>query len=363
MADKNEDIPKPRRWYPYDPVGYWYNEPLDVLRGAKGKSDEPHVPTFALRMLKRLGEVGVLHTTDADAPDNVRLVHLDNGQVLWVRFDTWRTLGGYMGVEVVDAPRTDTAIIAAMVAWGADQFNFERLLETLRSSPAEPAMDDATLRETLASIDEKWAEDEEAALEETKRLFRSVHDRVVANLDRQRSLEHWEYLLALIRYYRPEFDDFSLQEQFDLLEKAQGYINGFLESLSKLQGFLEYGAPNRKLTRTVKEPDRDMQAAVYYDVDGQSYREIGRRMGIPLPPNSEIKGDHQTVRKMVDRGRHILEKTFGKEGWRERARAMRAEKVWWRSLSREERDREIDIVNTALSFDMSIDEARRLLSE
>jgi hypothetical protein len=89
-------------------------------------------------MLKRLGEVGLLHTTDAEAPDNVRLVHLENGQVLWVRFDTWRTWPGYMAVEVVDAPRTDTAIFAAMVAWGADRFDFERILETLRPLPADP---------------------------------------------------------------------------------------------------------------------------------------------------------------------------------------------------------------------------------
>jgi hypothetical protein len=68
-------------------------------------------------------------------------------------------------------------------------------------------------------------------------------------------------------------------------------------------------------------------------------------MEIPLPPDSKIKGEHQTVCRMVERGRHFLEKTFGKEGWRERTEVMRAEKAWWRSLSREVRDREIDIVN------------------
>jgi hypothetical protein len=186
-----------------------------------------------------------------------------------------------------------------------------------------------------------------------------MHDSVVAGFDRQRRLEHLEYILALVRYYRPQFDGYSRQEQLDLLEKAQGYINDFLESLNKLQGFLEYGAPNRKLTPTIKDPDRDVQAAVYYDVDRQSYREIGRRMKIPLPPDSEIKGEHQTVRRMVERGKHILEKTFGKEGWRERAQAMRSEKVWWQSLSREERDLEIDIVNTASLMGKSIDETRQ----
>jgi hypothetical protein len=264
-----------------------------------------------------------------------------------------------MAVEVVDAPRTDTAIIAAMVAWGADRFDIERILETLRPSPADPPMDEATIQNTLASLDRKAAENKDAAFEETKSLLNSLHDKVVAGFDRQQRLEHLEYILALIRYYRPQFDDYSPQEQIDLLEKAQGYINDFLESLNKLQGFLEYGAPNRKLTPTIKDPDRDVQAAVYYDVDEQSYREIGRRMGVPLPPDSEIKGEHQTVRRMVERGRHILEKTFGKEAWRDRAEAMKAEKVWWRSLSPEERHRETDIEYTASLDGMSIDEARR----
>jgi hypothetical protein len=74
-------------------------------------------------------------------------------------------------------------------------------------------------------------------------------------------------------------------------------------------------------------------------------------MGIPLPPDFEIKGEHQAVRKMVDRGRKILNSAFGEEGWRERVEKMKAEKSWWQSLSQEEREERIEAEYRALELE------------
>ncbi len=54
-----------------------------------------------------------------------------------------------------------------------------------------------------------------------------------------------------------------------------------------------------------------------------------------------------------------MEEAFGKEGWRERAEAMKAEMARWRSLSKEERDKEEDLEMTASTLGIPIEEARR----
>ncbi len=359
MANRQEDA---ATRYPYDPNEdrYGYDEALDYLRTSK-KDGEPHIPTFARHMLERLREVGLLHTTDADSPVNVRKVKLDREQDLWIRFATHRVEDkGYMAVEVVNVPRSDKAILAAMVGWLAQPIDFERLLEAMRfilsgAYTAEMKRIDAVLRRIRVDQDivdalfgkmfflhtefaipflntmgrtgeaedilhlifmrtegdrDVTPERVESAWEEAVSAGKSLN-----NLEAKiKPLKHLEYLLPLIRYYRPEFDNRSAEEQQELIEKACHYFNDFLKSLGKLQAFLEYGTPNRKLTPAVKEPNRDVTAAVLHEVDELNYRQIGELMRIPLPPDFEIKGEYQTVRKMVERGRRILEGAFSEEG-------------------------------------------------
>ena len=123
--------------YPYDFLedekrsGY-YDEALDELNASR-KDGLPHIPTFAQRMLERLKKVGLLHRTDTEPPSNVRKVTLDKKQDLWIRFDTRRDYDeGYTAVEVVDPPRSDTAILAAMTAWLAQPIDFKQIIEATR---------------------------------------------------------------------------------------------------------------------------------------------------------------------------------------------------------------------------------------
>ncbi len=165
--------------------------------------------------------------------------------------------------------------------------------------------------------------------------------------------------LNLLRYYKPEFDGLSLGDKLDLIKRAHDYTRDLSESLRKLQSFLEFGAPNRQLRPVVAEPHRAVEAAILHEVQDLKYPQIGRMLGIPPPPDYEVKRDYQGVSDAVKRGKDILEKAFGKEGWRERRRAMKAEMAWWRSLSPEEKFRETDLEFTALSLGISREEARR----
>jgi hypothetical protein len=57
---------------------------------------------------------------------------------------------------------------------------------------------------------------------------------------------------ALLRNYRPDFDNLSFEEQLALIEGAASYVENFQESLRRFVAYLEYGQPNRDL-RTALE--------------------------------------------------------------------------------------------------------------
>src|SRR5215211_5109888 len=115
-----------RNHYPYDPTGDPTSEAFDYLRASE-REGKPHIPTFALRTLERLRKIGLLHRRDTETPSNIRRVRFAGKQDLWIRFGTRRTQQGYKAVEVMDTPRSDKAILAAMVAWTSDPVDFEQL--------------------------------------------------------------------------------------------------------------------------------------------------------------------------------------------------------------------------------------------
>jgi hypothetical protein len=105
---------------------------------------------------------------------------------------------------------------------------------------------------------------------------------------------------------------------------------------------------------------KDIAAAILRDVDGLTNREIGERLGVPLPTDFRIKADHPTVRKMVVRGRRALKAALGEDGWKEHVQAMKSEAEAWRSLSPLERQAELEAEALGVPYDEIL---RRLKEE
>lgn len=247
------------------------------------------------------------------------------GQTVWLQLDGPRSAErGYRDISVSDKPlRTDAAILAALTA--------------LEVRP----LDLGLLREVLPEIvplrgESFW--DRWTGILENPR----ADQRLKSTLRNLRHYQTLDYFLALLRYHRPGFDDLPPRERADLIAETCGYANEFLEALRKLVILLEHGRPNRRGPATTRVTARDVKAAVLKDVDGLTNGQIGEELCIPVPADFVVKGDHPTVRKMVGRGRAVLETALGEEGWQRQANAMKAEAARWRSISSTEREAEIE---------------------
>jgi hypothetical protein len=168
---------------------------------------------------------------------------------------------------------------------------------------------------------------------------------------------------ALLRNYRPDFDNLSFEEQLALIEGAASYVENFQESLRRFVAYLEYGQPNRDLRTALENADRDVRAAVLKDVHGLTTIEIAKRLGANVSESAEDKNDSSTAASWVKNERIIFERAFGEEGWRERVEAAKAAirrresiEQRWERLSVKERY----IALRAEASDVTEDEAHRV---
>ena len=149
------------------------------------------------------------------------------GQTIWIRLDGPRSPErGYREISISDEPlRTDAAIVAALT-----------VLEGR-------TLDLGTLRKILAiglplrgeSFWDRWnrALEDRHTEESLRRSFRELgHHQAL------------DYVLMLLRYHRPGFDDLPQQERTNLVADACAHMNEFLEALRKLVAFLEHGRLN-----------------------------------------------------------------------------------------------------------------------
>jgi hypothetical protein len=171
---------------------------------------------------------------------------------------------------------------------------------------------------------------------------RRLWDATRSSLRELRHHQVLDYVLMLLRYHRPGFDDLPPQERTNLVVDACVHTNELLEALRKLVAFLEHGRISYRGPAALKVAGRDIEATVLRDVDGLTNREIGERLGVPLPTDFRIKADHPNVRKMVGRGRRALKAALGEDGWKEQVRGMKAEAERWRSKSDTQRQAELE---------------------
>jgi len=304
----------PEGWEPIDWVAakFWANPELHrEMLYESGAHEHSRLQELANGWLTELAEVGLLELDpDQEAPlkqaDNSRpTLHTREGELYTVRVEGHRQLfwvqvnarplygdrRGYKPIRVLDKPlRTQTAIIS--------------LLTTLEASP----IDAERLREELS---------------QENPLIHSVQ------------YYSYKYVLSLLRYYRPTFDELPHQDQLDLIVETCNRMNSFFTASRQLVEFLEYGVPSRDLRPAIENANRDVNATVLRDVEGLSLSQIAKRLGLSTDETDEQndKRDYPQVRQMIKRGKKLLEGALGEDGWRKQIEVMKADRDWFRSLN------------------------------
>jgi hypothetical protein len=240
-----------------------------------------------------------------------------------------RSERGYRTVEVLkDLPRTDVAILAALTYLEAREVDVERLERAL-SLLKGPMQDYSRMESVFATLD-KGSEGSSGHLAQTDaEEFRKL----IADLQGWRTLE---YVVALLRHYRPEFDDLPREEKHGLIVGCCRRVNALLEASRQLGAFLEYGATDKDLRAPLEEVERYVRAAELKDVEGLSDRKIGEILGIEPAPSDEIRRQNSNVRHAVKQGKRLFTDAWGEEDWQKRAELKRNESEWFLSLTEEE---------------------------
>lgn len=349
--EPHEDYPegKPYEEIPDDPG---LNQ--EALHGS-GFDEHRSLPELARFWLSELAEAG-LHQP---APDRVwppkmgepknhviappegdlRPLRLgDHRQVFWIELDGPRTNHGYRSIRVLDQPlRTQTAVVS--------------LLTVLEGRP----LDVGRLREALADVDVPL---ERSAGERRAAAWWGLLGEEGFEWNKDLQYPGFRYVLALLKHYRPDFDGLPRDEQVGLVSGAAERMNALLAASRQFIEFLEYGSPGKDLRTAAENANGDVRAAVLKDVEGLTLLRIAEHFGLRITETQRDKGEHSTVREMVKRGRRMLEDALGKEGWRARSAAMRAEVDRFRTLSSSEK-----AVQVMVDKGVAVEEARRRVEE
>src|SRR5215212_5384942 len=286
----------------------WKNisdEPTHWWRWAafhKGKVDRRlhlHLPFLARLWLQKLTEVGLYEVDrssgsppkeQASNYPRAEPLHTDiypvklsdSREVLWFKLNGRWSKRGYRSVEVLDTPlRTNTAILAALTAVEAKPIDTELLSKYMSHFKAP-------LREPMALHHGDMPK-------ELEKEFLTLVDHPTP-----------DYVVALLRYYRPEFDELPHAEKLALIQEGCARVNTFLESLRHLEAFLEYGVPRQDLRSRVEKAQQDIKAAELKDVEGLSNPEIGKILGISPTARDRERRENSKVRTSVKRGRPLL---------------------------------------------------------
>jgi hypothetical protein len=154
--------------------------------------------------------------------------------------------------------------------------------------------------------------------------------------------EYLEYGSNLIKQYQPDFDYTESEEQAELLLHTLERVARVRESVESLRNYLWYSKPNKsKAIPPVKEPERDIKAAILQDVWSMNTLDIAETLGFervwkdppkPWTLSEKKKRENATVRTAAERGRELLQHFYGAEGWQNVAERMRAERRNWLEL-------------------------------
>jgi hypothetical protein len=255
---------------------------------------------------------------------------------------------------------TDRAILAALTALEAKEIKANELDESLIEREVDSANEEwpepgeesykEIVQELVQAVDDGLLQ----TLEEDMREFRYAYD------DPQVHTAHTvAYVVALLRYYRPGFDNRPREERVSLVKEGCKRVVRFLGALRHLEAFLEYWAPEQDLKSKVEDATRDIKAAELQDVEGLSNLQLGKRLGIDPPPSEAFKRTNSTAGARAKRGRRLLVNALGEDGWRKLVEDKRAQRDDYRLRSEEERS----LLQFAENQGVTPEQARRLLDD
>ncbi len=310
-----------------------------------------HLPTLARMWLEKLTEVG-LQNADcssgavAKEPGSYRPraeslysdvypIRLEGSrEVVFIKLNGPRSEHGYKALEVLDTPlRTDKAILAALTTLEARELDFRR-------------MDDSFILDAidLRRVWSKPPDEQDSSEEGTEPLYSTLEE--LSLLEEPETFPYQlkqigpifalEYVVTLLRHYRPEFDELPREEQIDLVKAGCERVNNFLKALRHLVSFLEYGAAGKKLASGREDAARDMRAAELKDVEGLTAPKLGDLLGIEKPDSDKDRRTNSTANDIAKRGRRLLVNNLGEGFWREAVEAKREERKRHLSLSEQE---------------------------
>ena len=146
--------------------------------------------------------------------------------------------------------------------------------------------------------------------------------------------DYLEYGSNLIRQYQPDFDYSRSEDEAYLLLGTLERISKVRENAQALQNYLWYSDPHKnKAVPPVKDPQRDVRAAVLQDAFGLSTLRIGKILRFETPTNPHIKRENRAVAAAAQRGRELLHYYFGAEDlWRQKAKRIRTYRALWFEL-------------------------------
>jgi hypothetical protein len=312
---------------------------------------------------------------------DVRPVRLGKSRkAVWIKLDGPRTERGYRDIEVLDQPlRTEAAIIAALTVLETsviENVDFELLRRALFAHiETHPELAQKDLQEVLDGLPPHWFSDQKAEIDKElekqlakdlepfhkwerekkrkKRLPKPWKRRERDPLLWQRSIS---YMVALLRYRRPDFDDHTFEEQLDLVDQHRRRINTFLKKQREHAKFLEYGTPEGIPTRVVERARDQVKAAVLADVEGLSHEKIANKLGVDVPKRHKENMKIPEIAALVREGRGLLDNVLPGIGWQKHAEDMKTDADRYRDLSDE--DKEIE--RLAENMNWTVERARRL---
>jgi hypothetical protein len=275
----------------------------------------------------------------------------DSREVLWLKLNGRRSEQGYRMIQILDTPlKTNMAILAALTALEGRQVDVDALDDTSIEGALDTSEEGLTEEEAIVGLTELVTELEENELE------RLASSQIYDDPDLATHVA-LEFVAALLRHFRPEFDTLPYSERVALLKDGCRRVNELLEGLRKWVRFLEFGAPEKDLRTKLENAARDVRAAELRDIEGLSKREIGKRLGITPPPSDVDRRTNTTAGVAADRGRELLVRALSEEGWRRLIKSKKAEREGFLALSEEERS----VVQLAEHLGVPVENARYLI--